>query len=89
VFPVVIVRRKSDTVEKLLSEVPVNVSFRIQLMGNNLILWYTLVQRIMHVHLNTNKNVFRWNLHQHGNFSIHSMYLGLITNGSAIRNTLI
>jgi hypothetical protein len=89
VFPVVIVRRKSDRVENLLSKVPVNVSFRRQLTGNNLILWYTLVQRIMHVHLNTNKNVFRWNLHQHGNFSAHSMYLALITNGSAIRNTLI
>jgi hypothetical protein len=33
-----IVRRKSDTVEKVLSEVPFNVSFRRQLMGNNLIL---------------------------------------------------
>jgi hypothetical protein len=58
-------------------------------MGNNLIIWYTLVQMIMHVRLNTNKDVFHWNLHQHENFSIHSMYLALITNGSAIRNTLI
>jgi hypothetical protein len=39
--------------------------------------------------LNTNKDVFHWNLHQHENFSIHSMYLALITNGSAIRNNLI
>jgi hypothetical protein len=84
-----IVRRKSDTIEKILSEVSVNVSFRRQLMGNNLILWYTLLQRIMHVRLNTNKDVFRWNLHQHENFSVHSMYLALVTNGSAIRNSLI
>jgi hypothetical protein len=33
--------------------------------------------------------VFRWNLHQHGKFSIHSMCLALISNGSIIRNTLI
>jgi hypothetical protein len=58
-------------------------------MGNNLILWYSLVQRIRHVRLNTNNDVFWWNLHQHGKFSVHSMYLTLITNGSIIRNTLI
>jgi hypothetical protein len=68
-------------IEKVLSEVPVNVSFRRQLTGNNLIHWYTLVQRIMHVRLNTNKDVFLWNLHQHENFSVHSMYLALITMG--------
>jgi hypothetical protein len=76
-----IVRRKSDTVEKVLSEVSLNVSFRRQLTGNNLILWYSLVQRIRHVHLNTNNYVFRWNLHQHGKISVHLMYLALITNG--------
>jgi hypothetical protein len=43
----------------------------------------------MHVPLNTNKDVFCWNLYQHRNFSVHSMYLALITNGSAIRNNLI
>jgi hypothetical protein len=43
----------------------------------------------MHVCLNTNNDVFRWNLHQHENFSVHYMYLALITNGEAIRNTLI
>jgi hypothetical protein len=84
-----IVRRKSDTVEKVLSEVSLNVSFRRQLTGNNLILWYSLVQRIRHVHLNTNNYVFRWNLHQHEKISVHLMYLALITNGSVIRNTLI
>jgi hypothetical protein len=58
-------------------------------MSNSLIIWYTVVQRIMHIRLNTNKDVFCWNLHQHGNFSVHPMYLALIINGSAIRNTLI
>jgi hypothetical protein len=84
-----IARRKSDTVEKVLSRLPLNVSFRRQLIGNNLILWYNLVIKIMHVHLNNNRDVFIWNLHQHGKFSIHSMYITLINNGSVIRNTLI
>jgi hypothetical protein len=52
-----IVRRKSDTIEKVLSKVPLNVSFRRQLAGNNLTLWYALVQMIMPVRLNTNKDV--------------------------------
>jgi hypothetical protein len=84
-----IARRKSDTVEKVLSRLPLNVSFHRQLIGNNLILWYNLVIKIIHVHLNNNRDVFIWNLHQHGKFSIHSMYITLINNGSVIRNTLI
>jgi hypothetical protein len=27
------------------------------------------------------KDVFHWNLHQHGQFTVHSMYLVLINNG--------
>jgi hypothetical protein len=42
-----ITRRKSDIVEKILSGVPLNISFRRQLMGNNLVLWHNLVHRIM------------------------------------------
>jgi hypothetical protein len=53
-----IVRRKSDTVQSVLSTVPPNVSFRRFLTGNNLILWNNLVRRIMYVHLNDQKDVF-------------------------------
>jgi hypothetical protein len=84
-----IARRKSDTVEKVLSVVPLNISFRRQLIGNNLVLWHNLVHRIMNVWLNNHKDVFRWNLHQNREFSVHSMYLALISNGLIIRNTLI
>jgi hypothetical protein len=84
-----ITRRKSDTVDKVLSGLPLNVSFRIQLMGNNLVLWYNVVHKIMAVRLNNDRDVFIWNLHQHGKFYVHSMYLALINNGSVIRNTLI
>jgi hypothetical protein len=84
-----IVGRMSDTVEKVLSGLPLNVSFHRQLTGNNIFLWYNLVHKIMHVHLNNNRDVFIWNLHQHGKFSVYSMYLALINNGLVIRNTLI
>jgi hypothetical protein len=81
-----IVRRKSDTVQSVLSTVPPNVSFCRFLTGNNLMLWNNLVQRIMYVHLNDQKDVFIWNLHQHSQFSIHSLYLALINNGTSHMN---
>jgi hypothetical protein len=84
-----IARRKSDTVEKVLSGIPLNVSFRRQLAGNNLVIWYNLVHRISRVHLNNQDDRFWCNLHQNDKFTIHSMYLALISNGAIIRNTLI
>jgi hypothetical protein len=61
-----IVRRKSATVESVLSTVPLNVSFQRVLTQNNLELWNNLVVRIMDVELNDLNDVFIWNLHQHG-----------------------
>jgi hypothetical protein len=84
-----IARRKSDTVENIFSRVPLNISFRRQLTGNNLVMWHNLVHSIMGVCLNYQNDVFRWNLHQNGKFLIHSMYLVLISNGAIIRNNLI
>jgi hypothetical protein len=41
-----IVRKKSDTVAKVLSATPLNISFRTYLAGNKLVLWNNLVRRI-------------------------------------------
>jgi hypothetical protein len=54
------------TMERVLSTVPLNVSFRRFLNQNNLVLWNDLVGRIMPVRLNSQGDVFVWNLHQHG-----------------------
>jgi hypothetical protein len=80
------VRKKSDTIEKVLSGVPLNASFWRYLTWNNLVLWHNLVQRIMLVPLNNNDDVFRWKLHQHGKYYVHSLYLALINNGMIERN---
>jgi hypothetical protein len=71
-------RRKSATVESVLSTVSLNVSFRRFLNDNNLVLRNDLIGRIMHIRLNDQNDVFFWNLHQH-----HSLYLALIYNGMA------
>jgi hypothetical protein len=68
-------------VESILSTVPLNVSFHRFLHQNNLMLWNELVWRIIHVRLNDQVDVFLWNLHQNGKYTIHSLYLALINNG--------
>jgi hypothetical protein len=50
---------------------------------SNLWLWNDLVRRIMHVRLNDQKDVFIWNLHQNGIYTVYSLYLTLINNGMA------
>jgi hypothetical protein len=73
-------------VASVLSAVPLNVSFRRSLNGNNLRLWQELVLRIVHINLNTADDTIRWNLKQDGIFTVHSMYLAVINNGVKERN---
>jgi hypothetical protein len=46
-----------------------------------LVLWNNLVTRIALVQLVDSEEVFRWNLHQNGQYSVHSLYLAQINNG--------
>jgi hypothetical protein len=78
-----LVRQMSETVESVLSTLLLNVSFCRFLSQNNLRLWNDLVRRIMHVRLNDQKDVFTWNLHQYGLYTVCSLYLTLINNGTA------
>ena len=79
-------RHKNASVAKMFSSIPLNISFRRGLVGQNLVLWHNLVSRIAHIQLNDREDTFRWNLHQHGLFSVHSMYTALISNGNVIHN---
>jgi hypothetical protein len=82
-----IVRRKSDTIANVLSAIPLNVSFRRYLEGNNLTLWNDLVLRVAQIQLRDQNDVFKWNLHQSDQFSVHSLYLALISNRVVQHNT--
>jgi hypothetical protein len=73
----------SSCVGRVLSTVSLNVSFRRFLNDNNRILWNDLVGRIMQIRLNNPNDVFSWNLHQHGQYTVHSLHLALINNGMA------
>jgi hypothetical protein len=49
-------------------------------------LWNDLVGRIMHVQLNDQDDVFIWIFHPHGQYTVHSLYLALISNGTTQMN---
>jgi hypothetical protein len=70
-----IVQKRSDTVAQVLSTIPLSISFRRSLSENNLVLWNDLVLRVMDVQLNDSNDVFKWNLHQNGQYSVHSLSL--------------
>ena len=64
-----------------MGSVPLNVSFRRALVGQNLVCWHEFCASIVHIQLNDSSDSFRWNFHQNGLFSVRSMYLALINNG--------
>jgi hypothetical protein len=54
-----IVRKKNVSVAQVLSTIPLNVSFRRALVGDNWDKWLHLVEGVLRVHLNDDKD-FRW-----------------------------
>jgi hypothetical protein len=84
-----IVRHKSGTVANVFRYAPLNVSFRRSLVGQNLILWYNLVQRLVYVRLSTDKDCFRWNLTSSGQFTVQSMYRALINNDYVFQHKVL
>jgi hypothetical protein len=65
-------------VAQVLSTVPLNVSFRRDLVGENLVDWHKLVQEVVTVNLNDDKYTFIWDPDRNGTFSVPSMYLAMI-----------
>ena len=74
--------KKQATVSSVFDRVPLNVTFRRLLQGQNLILWYELVNKIANVQLNDNKDRFRWNITSNGLFTVQSMYRSLLNNNA-------
>ena len=65
-----IVRINHNSVAKVLSSVPLNISFRRNLVGRNLRDWHRIVNSLL--------DVFIWALHSSGSFSVKSIYVALI-----------
>jgi hypothetical protein len=78
----VITRKKHISVISIFSTVPLNISFRRGLVGNNLNRWYNLVARVANTRLTNMEDKFNWGLHQNELFSVKSMYMSLISDNS-------
>ena len=57
---------------------PLNVSFRRDLVRDNLFSWYELVSKIVLVNLTNGNDVFWWNLNKNDKFTVRSMYRFMI-----------
>jgi hypothetical protein len=55
-----ITRKKHISVASVFSTVPLNISFRRSLVGNNLIQWHNLVARVAHTRLHDSEDKFIW-----------------------------
>jgi len=61
-----------------MSQRPLNFSFRRALVGDKLTTWHNLAVRIANIQLSEDKDSFNWDLHNHGQFLVQSMYQFLI-----------
>jgi hypothetical protein len=75
-----ITRKKDISVASIFSTIPLNISFRRGLVGNNLNYWHNLVAQVASTRLCNTEDKFIWGLHQNGIFSVKSMYLALISD---------
>jgi hypothetical protein len=57
--------------------VPLNISFRRALVGDNWVNWVKLVEGLLEVQLNSRSDTFVWNISK--TFSVRAMYIDLIT----------
>jgi hypothetical protein len=61
---------------------PLNIGFRHSLTGGRWDKWIHLVQWLMHIQLNSNNDIFKWNLVESGKFSVKSMYLDMLNDNT-------
>jgi hypothetical protein len=73
-----IVRHKQATIAEVFSSLPVNFSWRRDLIGPKLVAWNELLPRIANITLTQEPDEFRWNLLRSGQFFVKSHYMALI-----------
>jgi len=76
-----IVRRKQDTIATVLSSPELNISFRRNLVGVNLLNWNRIAASLQQINLLQERDVFVWGFKASGFFTVKSMYAALINNG--------
>jgi hypothetical protein len=73
-------RKKSDTMANVFNRISLNIYFHRALVGDNLLSWNRLVLSIIHTHLSSARDEFKWSLSALRLFTVRSMYNALINN---------
>jgi len=73
-----IVRHKFVMIKQVLGQENPDISFRRDLLGPRLAAWNELLTRLEDIQLSGEPEVFRWNLHQNGKFSVKSIYDAMV-----------
>jgi hypothetical protein len=81
-----IVRHKSDTIATVMATSPSDVTFRQDLIGPRLEAWNTLLQRLDSIQVSPRHDVFRWNLHANGGFSVDLLYNAILQSDLPVDN---
>jgi hypothetical protein len=84
-----ITHQRNVSVASVFSMIPLNISFRRGLAGNNLTLWFKLVARVADIRLNGMRDRFIWGQLQSGSFTVKSMYNALITDTRVRYNMML
>jgi len=69
-----IVKYPHITMVVVMNQVPLNISFRKALVGDKMTSWNKLVAKITNTQLSNGRDIFTWDLHNDGHFSVQSMY---------------
>nr|CAE04633.3 OSJNBa0028I23.15 [Oryza sativa Japonica Group] len=84
-----LVRNKNVVVAKVLERVPLNVSFRRAIIGDNLKAWHEIVANVVDINLRGQKDRFTWDASKNGTFTVNSMYKKLMFGNVIPRQSFI
>ena len=62
----------------MLGSIPLNISFRRALVGDNMVLWVQLVSLVMNTKLTENNDAFELGLTKNSNFTVKSLYSAIL-----------
>jgi hypothetical protein len=74
---------------EIFSSRPLNVSFRRNLVAENLQSWHDLVIRLINIRLIDRSDIFKWSLNSNDQFSINSMYQAFIDTNIMPNNSYL
>jgi len=72
-----------------MNRAPLNISFKRTLVEDKMTAWNNLVAKISAYQLSDGRDIFTWDLHRHGNFTVRSMYQYLMNQETPFVNKFL